>query len=137
MLAIFLEKVDTLNLESQNLDKNISQSSPIKIWGKSVKGFLSYERKNKQTDKQRLQLYMLEISNNRMLIYRGACRCKGRYSSSYFQLLVEERQMGSDFGKREKFNTFIFKGTVIVILIELLIKRGACQIYNSILLIFI
>ena len=58
-VSYFLEKVDTLNLESQNLDKNISQSSPIKIWGKSVKGFLSYERKNKQTDKQRLQLYML------------------------------------------------------------------------------
>ena len=24
--------------------------SPIKIWGKSVKGFLSYDRKNKQTN---------------------------------------------------------------------------------------
>ena len=27
-------------------------SSPIKIWGKSVQGFLSYDRKNKQTDRQ-------------------------------------------------------------------------------------
>ena len=32
-------------------------SSPIKIWGKSVHGFLSYDRTDKQTDKQRCQLY--------------------------------------------------------------------------------
>ena len=33
-----------------------SRVSSIKIWDKSVKGFLSYDRRNKQTDKQRLQL---------------------------------------------------------------------------------
>ena len=27
-------------------------SSPIKIWGKSVQGFLSYDRTNKQTPRQ-------------------------------------------------------------------------------------
>ena len=43
--------------------------------------------------------------------------------------------MGPDLGKSERYNTLIFKGTVIVILFELLIQRGACQIYNSILLI--
>jgi len=30
--------------------------SIIKIWGKSVQAFLSFDRTNKQTDKQRLQL---------------------------------------------------------------------------------
>ena len=57
--------VDPPNLESQNQTKNISvglPSSPIKIWGKSVQGFLSYDRTNKKkqkkTDKQRLQLYI-------------------------------------------------------------------------------
>ena len=51
----FSVKVDTLNLESQNQAKNIPvglPSSPIKIWGKLVQGFLSYDRKNKQTDRQ-------------------------------------------------------------------------------------
>ena len=50
-------KVYPLNLESQNQAKNIPvglSSSQIKIWGKSVQGFLSYDR----TDKQSLQLYM-------------------------------------------------------------------------------
>ena len=45
--------MDQLNLESQNQAKNISvglPSSPIKIWGKSVQGFLSYDQTNKQTD---------------------------------------------------------------------------------------
>ena len=48
-------KVDPLNLESQNQAKNIPvglPSSPIKIWGKSVQGFRSYERTIKQTDRQ-------------------------------------------------------------------------------------
>ena len=52
---IFAIKVDLLNLESQNQAKNISVGlpiSPIKIWGKSVQGFLSYDRTNKQTDWQ-------------------------------------------------------------------------------------
>ena len=34
-----------------------SPEFPNQIWGKSVQGFLSYDRTNKQTDKQRLQLY--------------------------------------------------------------------------------
>ena len=45
---IFAIKVDPLNLESQNQTKNIPvglSSSPIKIWDKSVQGFLSYDRK--------------------------------------------------------------------------------------------
>ena len=36
-------------------------SFPIKILGKSVKGFLSYDEGiNKQTDKQRLQLFYIK-----------------------------------------------------------------------------
>ena len=52
---IFAIKVDPLNLESRNQAKNIPlafPSSPIKIWGKSFQGFLSYYRTNKQTNKQ-------------------------------------------------------------------------------------
>ena len=52
---------DQLKLNFQNQAKNISvvhPSSPIKIWGQSVKGFTSYET-NEQTDKQRIQLYLL------------------------------------------------------------------------------
>ena len=44
-----------LNQESQSQAKNIPvvlPSSPIKIRGKSVKGFLSYDRTNKQPDRQ-------------------------------------------------------------------------------------
>jgi len=50
-----------LNLESQNQAKNIPlafPSSTIKLWDKLGKGFLSYDRTNKQTNKQRLQLYI-------------------------------------------------------------------------------
>ena len=48
---------DFLNLESQNQVKNIFvglPSSSIKICGKSMQEFLSYDRTNKQTPKQRL-----------------------------------------------------------------------------------
>ena len=41
----------SLNLESQNQTKNIPvtfPSSTIKMWGKSVEGFLSYDLTNKQ-----------------------------------------------------------------------------------------
>ena len=44
-------KVNLLNLESKNQAKNIPvglPSSPIKIWGKLVPGFLSCDRTNKQ-----------------------------------------------------------------------------------------
>ena len=47
--------MDPLNFESENQVKNISvalSSSQIKIWGKSVKGFMSYDRTHKQTNKQ-------------------------------------------------------------------------------------
>jgi len=37
-------------------------SSPIKIWGKSVQGFLRYDWTNKQTDKQRLKLYIYKLA---------------------------------------------------------------------------
>ena len=53
--------MDPLNLESQNRAKNIPVALPcfqIKILGKSIKGLLSYDRTNKPTDKQRLQLYV-------------------------------------------------------------------------------
>ena len=47
-------------------NKHGSYSYPIKIWGKSVKGFLSYYQTNKQTskesDKQRLLLYIFDKS---------------------------------------------------------------------------
>ena len=59
---IFVIKVDSLNLESQNQAKNISvdlPSSPIKIWGKSVKRFLSYDRTNKQTADRQTEITTL------------------------------------------------------------------------------
>ena len=46
---------DLLNVEFLNQTKSIPVGlprSPIKIWGKSVQGFLSYDRKNKQKDRQ-------------------------------------------------------------------------------------
>ena len=49
----FVIKVDSTNLESQNQAKNISVillRSPIKIWGKSVTGFMIYDRIHKQTE---------------------------------------------------------------------------------------
>ena len=48
-------RVDLLDLEYQNQAKNIPvslPSSPNKIWGKSVQGFLSYDLTNKQTNRQ-------------------------------------------------------------------------------------
>ncbi len=56
-VVIIRPVVYPLNLKIRNQEKNIPvglPSSPIKILGKSVKGFLSYDR----TDKQRLQLYI-------------------------------------------------------------------------------
>ena len=50
---IVVIEVDSLNLESWNQDKNILvglPSSTITVGGKSVKGFLSYDRTNKQID---------------------------------------------------------------------------------------
>ena len=47
--------MNPLNSESQNHAKNISvvlPSSSIKIRGKSVKGFMDYDQKNKQTNRQ-------------------------------------------------------------------------------------
>ena len=63
-------KVDPLILVSQNQAKNILvilPSLPIKFWSKSVSGFLSYERTSKQTNKQRLQLYIYRY--NRIMFY--------------------------------------------------------------------
>ena len=43
----------SLNLESQSQTKNIPlvlPSFPVKIWGKSVKGFLSFDRTRRQTE---------------------------------------------------------------------------------------
>lgn len=49
-----------LNLESHSLAKNLPmvfQSYPIKIWGNYVKGFMSYDEK----DKQRLLFFTSEV----------------------------------------------------------------------------
>ena len=67
-------KVDPHNLESQNPAKNIPfglPSSPIKMWGKSVQGFLSYDQTNKQTNRQTeiTTLYTL-----RFLVYKNQWR---------------------------------------------------------------
>ena len=54
-------EVDLLNLEFQNQAENISvvlPSAPIKVLDGSIKGFMNYDRTYKQTDKQRLQLYI-------------------------------------------------------------------------------
>jgi len=50
-----------LNLESQNQAKNIPVAlprSPTKVWGKSVNGFLSYDRINKQTNRDYNFIYI-------------------------------------------------------------------------------
>ena len=52
---LYFLKVNPFNLEFLIQDKNLPiviPSSQIKIWGKSVKGFMSYDRTKKQTDKQ-------------------------------------------------------------------------------------
>ena len=52
------KSIDPLNLESRNQAKHIPvllPSFPIKIWGNSVKGLPSYDRKKK------LQLYIYYI----------------------------------------------------------------------------
>ena len=53
---IFAIKVGALNSEYGNQAKNIPvglPSSQVKIWGKLVQKFLIYDRKNKQTDRQK------------------------------------------------------------------------------------
>ena len=50
---IFSISVNLLILQFLNIAKNIPvvlQSSPIKIWGKSVKGFLTYDETYKETN---------------------------------------------------------------------------------------
>ena len=58
----FAFKVDALNLETINQAKNISTglpSSPIKIWGKSVQEFLSYDLwADKKTGRQTKKLLL-------------------------------------------------------------------------------
>ena len=52
---MFAIKIDPLNLESQNQAKNILvglPSSLIKIWGKSIQEFLSYDWTNIHNDMQ-------------------------------------------------------------------------------------
>jgi len=68
---IFAIKVDTLYLKFHNQAKNITMclpSSPLIIWGKSVQGFLSYDRAHKQTDKQRLVLLVVYLVVLRLYI---------------------------------------------------------------------
>ena len=48
---MFAIKVDPFNLESQNQVMGLP-TSPIKIWRKSVQGFLISDRTHKQTDRQ-------------------------------------------------------------------------------------
>ena len=49
-------------------------SSPIKTWGKSVQGFLSYDRTNKPTEITTLYLYIdinvFNILNNEMYFFQ-------------------------------------------------------------------
>ena len=56
---VYSTKSDFLNLLNQA--ENISvvpSSSPIKYGDKSVKGFMSYDQTYKQTNKQRILLYI-------------------------------------------------------------------------------
>ena len=49
------KKFKEINLEFLNHAKNIPvilRSSPIKIWGKLVKGFITYDRTYKPTDRK-------------------------------------------------------------------------------------
>ena len=53
---MILPIIDSLNLESQNQAKNIPvviSSFPIKIWGKLVMGFLSYDQTYVQIDNKK------------------------------------------------------------------------------------
>ena len=52
-LRWIVHKLGLNSLEFLNQTKNISVSSPIKIWGKSVKAFICYDR----TYKKRLLIY--------------------------------------------------------------------------------
>ena len=45
-----------MNVDTLNLAKN--QAKSFEFRGKSVQGFLSYDRTNKQTNKQRSQFYI-------------------------------------------------------------------------------
>ena len=56
MLAIFPDKIRLAHLRISEQAKNIPvalPSFPVKIRGKSVQGFLSYDRKNKHTKTDR------------------------------------------------------------------------------------
>jgi len=56
-----------------------SPEFPNRISGKSVKGFMSYVRTYKQTDKQRLQLYL----------YRNINAHDQMVEAGYFELKVD------------------------------------------------
>ena len=67
-------KVDPRNLESQNKAKNIFvvfPSFPIKIWGKSVQGFPSFDRTNKQTNRDYYFIYIDTSFVNLLYINTG------------------------------------------------------------------
>ena len=58
---VYSTKGDLLNLNLLNQAENISvvpSSSPIKYGDKSVKGFMSYDQTYKQTNKQRILLFI-------------------------------------------------------------------------------
>ena len=66
-ICLDFSKVSHLNLESQNYFKNIPVVLPstlIKIWGKSVKRFLSYDRTYKQTNRDYKYLKEKKTQNN-------------------------------------------------------------------------
>ena len=59
-------KGKTLKLELLNHSSGSLQISPIKIWGESVHGFMSYDRTSKQTErqteKQKILLYIYKLA---------------------------------------------------------------------------
>jgi len=74
----FLLSMST-HLESQNQAKNISlalPSFPIKIWGKSVLGFLSYDRTNKQTRQTEIVFIYIDTCITRETHYANSSQKK-------------------------------------------------------------
>ena len=74
--------MDSLNIKSQNQAENIPvvlPCSPIKIWGKSVKVLLSYDRTYKQTNEEYNFIYSvsqikLDRVNGSKLRFEGQIR---------------------------------------------------------------
>ena len=86
--------VNPLNLEFSNQAKYISvglPSSPINIWGKSVKGFKSYDRtSNKQTEIT--TLYIKICSNRKLQLINSSSQVSAnsfKYFISYWYITTK------------------------------------------------